>query len=399
MVSIDPFALLPTSISLISLLWLRHRFARCSRDLKRLEGVTRSPCYSSLTSTIQGLKVIRSYRAENITLNEFHSNQDNNTRTHFLFHTVTRWAAIRFDMSTVFFIILVTSLAIIARAVGRSFSSADFALTLSISFGFLGLLQWAIRCVALSSHLTLSVTHFRQSVEFETQMTAVERVLEYASLDQEPPAYLPPPHQPPINWPSHGHLVFHQVSMSYSDDPSAPLALHNISFIVEPRQKIGIVGRTGAGKSSLIQALFRLSQLNHGQIIIDGIDIATIGLADLRRRLSIIPQDPVLFNGTLRSNLDPFGDYSDVELWHALEQVSCNIFKLLYQNYLSLIGSAEESSHSGHVRRVTVVGEREWIEFECGSETASLSRKSDTEKKQNFGDRRGNSKCGQCVSV
>ena len=152
-------------------------------------------------------------------------------------------------------------------------------------------------------------------------MTAVERVLEYCRLEQEPPARLPPPHQPPANWPSEGSIAYEHVSMSHSTGSEASMALHNISLRIEPQEKIGIVGRTGAGKSSFIQTLFRLGTLHDGRISIDGIDISTIGLTDVRRRLSIIPQDPVLFAGTMRSNLDQFGDYSDVEIWQALEQV------------------------------------------------------------------------------
>ena len=150
-------------------------------------------------------------------------------------------------------------------------------------------------------------------------MTSVERILEYCSLDQEPPAQLP--HRPPTNWPSQGRIIFHDVSMAHSKDPHSPLALQHISLCIEPGEKIGIVGRTGAGKSSFIQTLFRMGTLIHGHITIDDIDIATIGLDDVRRRISIIPQDPVLFTGTMRSNLDQFGHYSDAEIWNALEQV------------------------------------------------------------------------------
>jgi ABC-type multidrug transport system fused ATPase/permease subunit len=162
----------------------------------------------------------------------------------------------------------------------------------------------------------------RQSVEVETQMTSVERVLEYCELDQEPPAQLPPKYRPPTNWPSHGHIVFNNVCMSHSKDPHAPLALNHISLTIQAGEKVGIVGRTGAGKSSFIQTLFRMGTLVDGQIKIDHIDISSVGLDDVRRRISIIPQDPVLFTGTMRSNLDQFGDYSDAEIWHALEQVS-----------------------------------------------------------------------------
>ena len=164
--------------------------------------------------------------------------------------------------------------------------------------------------------------YFRQSVEVETQMTSVERVLEYCKLDQEPPAQVPPTYRPPANWPSRGHIIFNNVCMSHSTDPDAPLALKHITLTIQPAEKVGIVGRTGSGKSSLIQTLFRMGTLVDGQIKIDDIDISTVGLDDVRRRISIIPQDPVLFTGTMRSNLDQFGDYSDTEIWHALEQVS-----------------------------------------------------------------------------
>ena len=149
-------------------------------------------------------------------------------------------------------------------------------------------------------------------------MTSVERILDYCSLQQEQSSLKS---SPPSNWPQHGRIIFNNVSISHSSQPHAPLALHNISFIIEPAQKIGIVGRTGAGKSSLIQTLFRMATLVEGHIIIDDIDITTLPLDHLRQRLSIIPQDPVLFTGTIRSNLDQFGRYSDAEIWHALEQV------------------------------------------------------------------------------
>ena len=162
----------------------------------------------------------------------------------------------------------------------------------------------------------------RQSVEVETQMTSVERVLEYCSLDQELSIQRRSvKYRPPINWPSQGCIVFENVSMSHSKESYAPLALHHISLVIKPSEKIGIVGRTGAGKSSFIQTLFRMGTLIDGHIIIDNIDITTIELEDVRRRISIIPQDPILFTGTMRSNLDPFGFYSDAEIWNALEQV------------------------------------------------------------------------------
>ena len=155
----------------------------------------------------------------------------------------------------------------------------------------------------------------------ETQMTSVERILDYCSLDQEAPARVAQNLRPPIGWPSHGQIVFDNVSMSHSVKLGSPLSLRDISMTIRAGERVGIVGRTGAGKSSLIQTLFRMGALIHGRIKIDDIDIASVGLDDVRSRISIIPQDPVLFTGTMRDNLDPFNDYFDNDIWHALEQV------------------------------------------------------------------------------
>ncbi|CAF3558667.1 unnamed protein product [Rotaria sp. Silwood1] len=304
-VFLNPWSFIPAIIAGCGMFYLRYRFASCSRDLKRLVGTTRSPVYSQLTSTIHGVKVIRSYHAENICSREFHYHLDNNTRVSYLIATLNRWSAMRFDWVSLIFIALVIILAIIVRISQRQFSAVDIALTLTYSLNLMGLFQGTIR----------------QSVEVETQMTSVERILEYCSLDQEPPSQLPTKYRPLTNWPSQGRIVFENVSMSHSKELHSPLALHHISLIIESDEKVYIVGRTGAGKSSLIQSLFRMGTLVDGHIIIDNIDITTVGLDDVRRRISIIPQDPVLFTGTMRSNLDPFGFYSDAEIWNALEQV------------------------------------------------------------------------------
>jgi ABC-type multidrug transport system fused ATPase/permease subunit len=167
-------------------------------------------------------------------------------------------------------------------------------------------------------------------------MIAVERVLEYCSLLQEPPAQLSPDRSPPTNWPSDGNIVFDNVWMRHGPDTNSPITLRHISLTIKAGEKLGIVGRTGAGKSSLIQILFRMGSLIEGQIKIDNIDISTVGLDDVRRGISIIPQDPLLLTGTIRSNLDPFGIYSDAEIWHALEQVSTFVdyLTLIYASFL-----------------------------------------------------------------
>lgn len=159
----------------------------------------------------------------------------------------------------------------------------------------------------------------RQTAELENQMTSVERINEYAQMRSEPPLESLPKHRPPERWPSKGSVRFNGLSMKYAEGSS--YVLRELSFSIKAREKIGIVGRTGAGKSSIIQAMFRLA-INEGAIEIDEIDTATLGLHDLRSKISIIPQDPILFSGNMRNNLDPFEEKTDEDIWNALAQVS-----------------------------------------------------------------------------
>lgn len=159
----------------------------------------------------------------------------------------------------------------------------------------------------------------RQTSELENQMTSVERVFEYTKLETEPPLESDEKQKPDSSWPKDGAISFEGLSLRYSVNDC--LVLKDVNLQILPGEKIGIVGRTGAGKSSIIQALFRLAH-NEGRIVVDGVDIATLGLHELRQKISIIPQDPILFSGTMRDNLDPFNQKTDDELWRALALVS-----------------------------------------------------------------------------
>lgn len=154
----------------------------------------------------------------------------------------------------------------------------------------------------------------RMATESLQQMTSVERVLYYTDLEREKSKA----QKPPVNWPQHGKIEFENMSLKY--DINSPAVLKNLQITIEPTWKVGIVGRTGAGKSSFIGALFRLANIE-GKIIIDGIDTSAVNLENLRSQISIIPQDPVLFSATIRYNLDPFEKYTDADLWKALEEV------------------------------------------------------------------------------
>ncbi|KAM9334356.1 ATP-binding cassette sub-family C member 4-like [Symphorus nematophorus] len=296
-VSVIPWILIPVLPLLIVFVFLRRYFLRTSRDIKRLESTTRSPVFSHLSSSLQGLWTIRAFGAEERFQKAFDAHQDLHSAAWFLFLTTSRWFAVRLDGICSIFVTITTFGCLLLR---NQLDAGSVGLALSYSVTLMGMFQWGVR----------------QSAEVENMMTSVERVVEYTELESEAPWETHK--RPPPDWPTKGLVTFDQVSFSYSDN--GPLVLQNLKAMFRPREKVGIVGRTGAGKSSLVSALFRLAE-PQGKIYIDGVLTSEIGLHDLRQKMSIIPQDPVLFTGTMRKNLDPFNQHSDEELWNALQEV------------------------------------------------------------------------------
>lgn len=309
----NPWSLITTTLAIIGLLFIRQHLAPCSLDLKRLESVTRSPLYSYLTSSFQGAQIIRCFKEQKSCSKRFLTYLDTNTSVNYLLCTINRWAAFRFDWVTAFFIACVTLLAVTMHTLRAQMTPVDIALTLFYSLNLMGLLQWSIRL----------------SVETEAMMTGTERIIEYHGLDQEPQSLQSTEGMEKSGnaTGSSGGIEFQNVDMTYSSENGTRLALNNISLCINAGEKIGIVGRTGAGKSTLLQTLFRLNPLTSGRILIDNVDIKTIDLKTLRGQITAIPQDPVLFTDTLRANLDPFGQYSDDNIWRTLELV-CS-FKII----------------------------------------------------------------------
>ncbi|XP_061579415.1 ATP-binding cassette sub-family C member 4-like isoform X2 [Cololabis saira] len=294
---IIPWILLPVAPLLAIFLYLRHYFLRTSRDIKRLESTTRSPVFSHLSSSLQGLSTIRAFRAQQRFQRMFDEYQNLHSEAWFLFLTTSRWFAVRLDGICCLFVTFTVFGCLYLR---DGLEPGGVALAMSYAVTLTGMFQWGVR----------------QSAEIENMMTSVERVVEYAELEREAPWEMDK--QPPGDWPQTGSIIFDRVNFAYS--ASDPLVLKNLSVIFSSREKVGIVGRTGAGKSSLISALFRLAE-PEGRIIIDGFQTSEIGLHSLRQRISIIPQDPVLFTGTMRKNLDPFRQHTDEDLWNALQEV------------------------------------------------------------------------------
>uniref|UniRef100_A0AAR2K3Q2 Cystic fibrosis transmembrane conductance regulator n=1 Tax=Pygocentrus nattereri TaxID=42514 RepID=A0AAR2K3Q2_PYGNA len=295
--SVIPWIMIPVLPLLIVFLFLRRYFLQTSRDVKRLESTTRSPVFSHLSSSLQGLWTIRAFKAEERFQQTFDAHQDLHSEAWFLFLTTSRWFAVRLDGMCSVFVTITAFGCILLR---HNLEAGAVGLALSYAVTLTGMFQWGVR----------------QSAEVENMMTSVERVVEYTELESEAPWETQK--RPPPEWPSQGMITFDRVNFSYSSD--GPVVLKNMTAMFRPKEKVGIVGRTGAGKSSLISALFRLAE-PEGKIYVDGMLTSEIGLHDLRQKMSIIPQDPVLFTGTMRKNLDPFNEHSDEALWNALEEV------------------------------------------------------------------------------
>uniref|UniRef100_A0A452VN21 ATP binding cassette subfamily C member 4 n=1 Tax=Ursus maritimus TaxID=29073 RepID=A0A452VN21_URSMA len=296
-VAVIPWIAIPLIPLGILFFVLRRYFLETSRDVKRLESTTRSPVFSHLSSSLQGLWTIRAYKAEERFQELFDAHQDLHSEAWFLFLTTSRWFAVRLDAICAIFVVVVAFGSLI---LAKTVDAGQVGLALSYALTLMGMFQWCVR----------------QSAEVENMMISVERVLEYTDLEKEAPWEYQ--NRPPPNWPQDGTIVFDNVNFTYSLD--GPLVLKHLTVLIKSREKVGIVGRTGAGKSSLISALFRLSE-PEGRIWIDKILTTEIGLHDLRKKMSIIPQEPVLFTGTMRKNLDPFNEHTDEELWNALTEV------------------------------------------------------------------------------
>ncbi|KAI8617195.1 P-loop containing nucleoside triphosphate hydrolase protein [Chytriomyces sp. MP71] len=295
MCSALPWFTIPVIPALFVYYGIAAVYRTTAREMKRVDSTTKSPLYNNLGESLVGLATIRAYNDEHRFIVKNDLITDNNNSPYFLLLTAQNWLTLRLQ--------LIGSLLVFCASLIGIISDLDpsmFGLTLSYS-------------LSVTQILSMTIQNFTQT---EIAMNSVERIEAYAySVPVEADAIIKD-NRPPKDWPVAGAIEFKEVVMRYA--PTLPTVLNTVSFTIKSREKIGIVGRTGSGKSSLMQALFRMVEVSSGQIFIDGIDIGKIGLSDLRSRVAIIPQDPVVFSGSFRSNMDPFNEHTDNELWDAL---------------------------------------------------------------------------------
>ncbi|GFF26271.1 ABC transporter C family member 1 [Aspergillus lentulus] len=289
------FAAAIAPLTVLLVIWTAY-YRSSARELKRFEAVLDSSVYARFSEALSGTSSIRSYGRQQQFTSRVQSAIDDMNSAHFLTFGNQRWLSLRLDSIGN---ALVFTSRILAVAERYNISPSISGLVLSYSLSVVQLIQFTVR----------------QLAELESAMNGTERIHEYTGLEPEGPLDLGMVRP---TWPEQGQITFENVTMRYC--PGLPLVLNRLNLAITGGERIGIIGRTGAGKSSIVSALFRLVKLAEGSITIDGVDISQIGLHELRARVSIIPQDPTFVRGTVRSNLDPFNEHTDAELWNALLQ-------------------------------------------------------------------------------
>ena len=291
---LNPYTLIPLAVIIVIIIYLVKRIVPVARDVRRIELITKSPIFSLLTQSIAGLTTIRSFHLHSNLCSQMLQLATKNFRAFFHFQAQMRVFQMYTDYSTV--VLMVVNIFVVVALKG-SIDSDTIGIGMSFSVVILSLMSFMCKFL----------------VESENIMTCTQRLMEYGKLKEEGEYEVREFEVP------RGEVQFKGVSMKYREH--LDYVLQDLTFTIPPGTKVGIVGRTGAGKSSILQALFRMVPISTGEILIDGVDVSSIGLHDLRKQLSVIPQTPFIFHGTARENLDPFKERTDEELWSALRAV------------------------------------------------------------------------------
>ncbi|XP_052239294.1 ATP-binding cassette sub-family C member 9-like isoform X2 [Dreissena polymorpha] len=280
---------------------LERLYIATARELQRLDSVTKSPVFSHFSETLSGLQTIRAYKAQSRFQQTAITSIDTNVLPFLFNQTANRWLGVRLDYFGAILVLVSAVTSLLAGLAGK-IDPAYVGLCIAYALMVSNYLNWIVR----------------NKSELEMMMNAVERVEEYKKLDIETTPAADSSTKV-SGWPSEGSIEFCDVSLRY--DTNQDPVVHGVSFKIEPGEKVGICGRTGSGKSSLTLSMFRMLDISSGEILIDGRNICHVALPELRSKLAIIPQDPILFTGTIRYNLDPTSEIEDSKLWMALESV------------------------------------------------------------------------------
>ncbi|NBW81465.1 ATP-binding cassette domain-containing protein [bacterium] len=286
------FALIPLALIYFK---IQHDFRVTSREVKRLESISRSPVYAHFSESLAGASVIRAFERGEVFIKESIRRFEGNQRAFYTMISLNRWLGTRLEFIGA---MLVGCTAASALLLHGTMTTAFAGVALTYALLVTGALNWAVRMVS----------------ELESSMNAIERVTHYSQTQCEKWDGIDPEN----TWPTSGNVEFKQLTLRYRKE--LPAVLDRLSLSILPGEKIGIVGRTGAGKSTLIQTLFRIVEPPAGSVFIDGVDITLVPLERLRSSIAIIPQDPILFSGTFRENIDPFGQYTDEKVLNALRR-------------------------------------------------------------------------------
>ncbi|KAI9018109.1 P-loop containing nucleoside triphosphate hydrolase protein [Phycomyces nitens] len=296
--SVLPIFLLPITIVTIINFIYGAMFVQTSRELKRMDSVARSPIFSHFTETIVGVTTIRAFGATRQFLQEMIKLCDASSRPFFSVWTINRWVSIRYAILGGCVNILAGL--IIIMSIGRM-NAAMAGFCFSFVLAYTDQIFWGVR----------------RYTNLEMSFNAVERIVEFTEMEEEPPAFTDM--RPPTNWPTQGKVEVRDLEVRYAAELDP--VLKGLNFSIKPNEKVGVVGRTGSGKSTLALSFFRFVEASKGSIVIDNVDIKYIGTEDLRGNLTIIPQDPTLFSGSIRSNMDPFDQFTDDMIFTALRRV------------------------------------------------------------------------------
>lgn len=274
---------------------VQRYFRPTAREGQRLDSITRSPIFAQYSESLSGVQVIRAYGAERRFEGELLSHLETNSRSFYTIVSANRWLGMRIESLGA---LIVAAAAFAAVFTGTAAHAGFWGLAITYALSITGAMNWAVRMFS----------------QLESNLNSVERVDFYSKL----PAEHWEGEVRPAGWPTVGGLVFEGLELRYR--PDLPPVIKGLSLEIRAGEKVGIVGRTGSGKSTLLLGLFRIVEPSQGRILIDGVDTSRMGLSDLRSALSIIPQEPVLFRGSIRKNLDPFREFSDDTVWDALEK-------------------------------------------------------------------------------